>query len=92
MLCSTVPPDPEATSDLAGQSILAAAEGSLRRLQIDCIDLYQIHWPARHLPVFGRRQFTPAQVRDAATCEELVGVRALLLERNNAMMQSCMLV
>ncbi len=25
--------------------VLRAAEASLRRLDIDCIDLYQIHWP-----------------------------------------------
>ena len=28
------------------QSIRREVEGSLRRLQVDCIDLYQIHWPA----------------------------------------------
>lgn len=25
----------------------AAVEGSLRRLQVDCIDIYQLHWPNR---------------------------------------------
>ena len=37
-----------------------ALEGSLRRLQTDVIDLYQIHWPARgSLPVFGATRFVP---------------------------------
>lgn len=29
----------------------AAVEGSLRRLKIDCIDLYQTHWPDRAVPM-----------------------------------------
>jgi len=30
---------------------LRAAEGSLRRLGIDCIDLYQVHWPNPSVPI-----------------------------------------
>ena len=32
-------------SGMTGQDILNACDGSLRRLQTDVIDLYQIHWP-----------------------------------------------
>ncbi len=35
----------EITGSLKAQSIRREAENSLRRLQVDVIDLYQIHWP-----------------------------------------------
>ncbi len=41
-------------------NIRQAIEGSLRKLQTDYVDLYQIHWPARSVPTFGGYQFTPA--------------------------------
>ena len=41
--------------------IVASCEASLRRLQTDVIDLYQIHWPGRHVPVFGAMYYDPAK-------------------------------
>lgn len=35
------------------KNIVDAIEGSLRRLGTDFIDLYQIHWPDRYVPMFG---------------------------------------
>jgi aryl-alcohol dehydrogenase-like predicted oxidoreductase len=34
-------------------NIREALEGSLRRLRTDYVDLYQVHWPDRKLPLFG---------------------------------------
>ncbi len=39
--------------------IVASCEASLRRLKTDVIDLYQIHWPERHVPMFGQIYYEP---------------------------------
>ena len=44
---------------LSAADIIASCEGSLRRLQTDVIDLYQIHWPERHVPAFGITYYNP---------------------------------
>lgn len=49
--------------DLTAEQIKYAAEGSLKRLQTDYIDLYQVHWPSRTVNSFGRR-FMPIQIED----------------------------
>jgi aryl-alcohol dehydrogenase-like predicted oxidoreductase len=36
---------------LTYKGVLAAAQGSLQRLQTDWLDLYQVHWPNRVLPI-----------------------------------------
>ena len=46
---------------MTAMDIVASCEGSLRRLQTDVIDLYQIHWPERHVPVFGNLYYDPAK-------------------------------
>ena len=47
------------SADLTGADIVAACNGSLKRLQTDVIDLYQIHWPSRSVPMFGGTYFAP---------------------------------
>lgn len=53
--------------DLTPQDIVQACEDSLKRLQTDVIDLYQIHWPARHVPAFGTMYFDPAKDKPVST-------------------------
>lgn len=61
-------------------NILAAIETSLMRLKADYIDLYQIHWPARNVPMFGGRTYDPDQEHVASTIEEQLTVLSELVK------------
>lgn len=51
----------DGSPDLTAADITQACNNSLKRLKTDVIDLYQIHWPARHVPAFGMLYFEPAK-------------------------------
>ena len=49
------------SADLSPSQVVAACDASLKRLQTDVIDLYQIHWPNRNVPMFGAQYFDPSK-------------------------------
>lgn len=42
-------------SNITRQTVIAAVDDSLKRLQTDYIDLYQLHWPNRATPHFAKQ-------------------------------------
>ena len=61
------------------QSILDACDASLKRLRTDYIDLYQIHWPDRFVPLFGPRSYLPQRERESVPIKEtLLALKELL--------------
>lgn len=67
-------------SGLTRAEIISACEGSLRRLQTDVIDLYQIHWPARNVPMFGQMVFDPRKNKPCASMLEQLEALAQLVK------------
>ncbi len=65
--------------EVSKAGIIEACEGSLRRLQTEVIDLYQIHWPARNVPAFGALYFDPAKDRAALSIEAQLEAMAELV-------------
>lgn len=61
------------------QQIELAVDVSLKRLHTDYIDLYQIHWPDRNVPMFGQSAFDPAAERDTTPIAEQLAVFADLI-------------
>jgi aryl-alcohol dehydrogenase-like predicted oxidoreductase len=61
-------------------NIIDACEGSLKRLQTDHIDLYQIHWPDRNVAAFGAWQFDAGKERETVPIIEQVEAMQQLIK------------
>jgi len=63
---------------LAGDDIVRSCEASLKRLQTDVIDLYQIHWPERQVPSFGEIYYRPEETSKTSIYDQLEAMNKLV--------------
>ena len=64
---------------MTAQDILNSCDASLKRLKTDVIDLYQIHWPERHVPAFGAMYFDPSKDKiETSIHEQLLAMDKLV--------------
>lgn len=62
------------------ENVKQAVVGSLKRLKTDYIDLYQIHWPDRYVPLFGEVSYDPSRERPTVPIAEQLEALAEMVQ------------
>ncbi len=65
--------------DFSRTNLQQALDGSLQRLQTDYVDLYQLHWPDRNVPIFGQYLFQPENERETVPLQDTLSALAELI-------------
>ncbi len=65
---------------MTAADILASCDASLKRLKTDVIDLYQIHWPERHVPIFGAMYYDPSKEKSVTPIQEQLEAMSQLVK------------
>jgi aryl-alcohol dehydrogenase-like predicted oxidoreductase len=68
------------SANLTPAEMRMACDDSLARLRTDVIDLYQIHWPNRNVPMFGPLYFDPKQDREFTSIHDQLDALAGLVK------------
>ena len=68
------------SANLTPAEMRLACDDSLARLRTDVIDLYQIHWPNRNVPMFGPLYFDPKADRDFTSIHDQLDALAGLVK------------
>jgi aryl-alcohol dehydrogenase-like predicted oxidoreductase len=68
-------------SRVTKEDIIVSVDESLKRLGTDYIDLIQIHWPDRYVPIFGASNYDLSQERDYVSFEEQLSAFDTLIKQ-----------
>jgi aryl-alcohol dehydrogenase-like predicted oxidoreductase len=68
------------SANLTPHEMREACDASLQRLHTDVIDLYQIHWPNRNVPMFGPLYFDPKKDGDFTSIHDQLAALAGLVQ------------
>lgn len=76
--------DSKAGTRVSRAQILEACAKSLARLGTDHLDLFQIHWPDRYVPLFGAPAYDAKLERESVPFEEQLEAFRTLVEAGKA--------